>query len=1240
MGTLPGLAQFGEPTIVNRTEIEAYDNGMPFQAITHEDLDGDQLPDILAIGKFDTLNAPIWYKNLGGSTYAPGQFIGSGYFFQLLNVLAMDLTGDGLPEVITTIDADFGGGGPVTIGYYLNQAGSFAASPVLIDVLNPGSGAGNYYMRTGDLDGDGDKDLVLGLSTSNVERRIWYYPNTSPGLGNAITLTTSGAPFLQGIEIADVDNDLDQDVVYIVSSADDRVGVLFNQGASFTNVVVDNSQMNWQDMAVADVDNDGYVDVLCTSNNHNTVRVVRNNGDNTFSAPVTFTVGTGDVTATITVADVNGDLFPDLLIPLDNERITVVLENAANGLVGYAIADTLGYNAINLLPIDTLSGLSAFLGYGDGGIIRHVLDQQTGDWSHDQLSNDVPATEIHYRDWDDDGLVDLMMPSDWGGVLWFRNLGGLNFDRSRILFDPQAEELVKVQTLDVDNDQDLDLMLEGTDRLYVLPNLGAGQWGAPTLNHNYASVYNTRETVDLDLDGDLDIIVFSPPNVIVLLNDGLGSFTQANYQNSNINNVGYTDLDQDGLLDVLCNATTLGWMRNLGGTFAALQTIQAAPPQVYSFQLSDMDGDGHEDLITGGDPVLWMRNTGVFGFDAMAPLVNSFYPSYHQLDIDADGWLDLFHHINDTMYWYRNLGNGVMDPLGTPIPTSPLINVVSGWSAPEKVADLDGDGDVDLAYAGSDSYSGTQNLMLGKNFTFNSGLGGTVFIDEDADGAHAPGEPEVAYRNVSLAPNGQMRLSDLQGGYRFAVDSGNYTLTCPGVWDPGIWQLSLGAAGYTITLPPDSSIEDLDFGLMALQDSGLVEVSLTLGTAPCWGENSMWVSLLNQGSRVEAGEVVVALDTLFTFVSSTPPPDAINGHVLTYAFDSLDYFSLLGIQINVEMPSTFYIGAALNTLSTVNTVDSLGAPSGSYSDSLQFILACSYDPNDKQVSPAGYGIFGAVDIGQEELEYTVRFQNTGNAPAYLVRIEDELPGGVDPLTLELVGYSHTPTDVRIDDGVLKVEFNGIMLVDSGVSFTESQGYVRFRCAVVPGQPHLTSIENDASIFFDYNAPVITNTALNTLVDCALFSAGISAGDVDSLIADAGDHYQWYLEGDSVAGANGQWLIATVPGNYTVEVVSIHGCVDLSDVHEVIFTGINDPERIQMMVRPNPATGNALLLCSEVLGANDWIDLLDVNGRVHRSWTGNGTREVEIERGDLPSGLYLIRTLRNGAQLGAARLVVE
>lgn len=134
----------------------------------------------------------------------------------------------------------------------------------------------------------------------------------------------------------------------------------------------------------------------------------------------------------------------------------------------------------------------------------------------------------------------------------------------------------------------------------------------------------------------------------------------------------------------------------------------------------------------------------------------------------------------------------------------------------------------------------------------------------------------------------------------------------------------------------------------------------------------------------------------------------------------------------------------------------------------------AYDPNDKQGFPRGYGDDHYILPGTD-IEYLIRFQNTGTDTAFNIVIRDTL---VDELNVTTVrpGASSHPYEFEIyGDGILKFTFPDIMLPDSNVNEPLSHGYVEFKVSHVEGLDLGTVIENSAAIYFDFNEPIITNT---------------------------------------------------------------------------------------------------------------------------------------------------------------------
>jgi hypothetical protein len=233
------------------------------------------------------------------------------------------------------------------------------------------------------------------------------------------------------------------------------------------------------------------------------------------------------------------------------------------------------------------------------------------------------------------------------------------------------------------------------------------------------------------------------------------------------------------------------------------------------------------------------------------------------------------------------------------------------------------------------------------------------------------------------------------------------------------------------------------------------------------------------------------------------------------------------------------------------------------------------------------------------------------------------------------------TDMRIEvDGELVFTFDGIQLPDSGANEPESHGFVTFRASPLEGTPSGTTIANTAEIYFDLNAPVITNTVSNLLIDCSLFSAAITPLTSDLLQASTGVSYQWFQDGLPIAGATSQELLVEVTGYYSVEVTNTYGCVLLSDELQVVISGIPEPNVMHIAVVPNPTSDMARMVFSEALASDTRLELVDVNGRIMRTMNGNGSRQLLLERGHLNSGLYVLRVMRDGLITGSARVTIH
>jgi len=141
----------------------------------------------------------------------------------------------------------------------------------------------------------------------------------------------------------------------------------------------------------------------------------------------------------------------------------------------------------------------------------------------------------------------------------------------------------------------------------------------------------------------------------------------------------------------------------------------------------------------------------------------------------------------------------------------------------------------------------------------------------------------------------------------------------------------------------------------------------------------------------------------------------------------------------------------------------------------------SYDPNDKVAQPIGVGVNRYIK-NTDKIDYTIRFQNTGNDKAYKVVIVDTLDANLD-ISTYLQGASSHNYSLQVsgkERPVLTYTFENIMLPDSTTNSVESNGFVSFSIYPLKTSTPGTTIKNNAAIYFDFNPPVITNTVIHNV----------------------------------------------------------------------------------------------------------------------------------------------------------------
>lgn len=260
-----------------------------------------------------------------------------------------------------------------------------------------------------------------------------------------------------------------------------------------------------------------------------------------------------------------------------------------------------------------------------------------------------------------------------------------------------------------------------------------------------------------------------------------------------------------------------------------------------------------------------------------------------------------------------------------------------------------------------------------------------------------------------------------------------------------------------------------------------LDVNLVTSTFVQGQPAMIWLNAYNSGCQQATGTVMLVLDSLIHYDSSSVAPTSILGDTLLWdlAFGNSDSSHFM-VTIFATTSQTAITGDTVCFLAQVSPFIGDSDTLNNEKVYCEPILA-SYDPNDKKVFPEGI-CNDHVYMG-EDLTYTVRFQNTGNSEAINVNIIDMMDLNLDLSTLQILAKSHPGLSVNHMGGrELQFNFQNIHLPDSASDPAGSNGYVVFKISPKEGMIVNSIVSNNVNIYFDFNSPILTNTATTTFTN--------------------------------------------------------------------------------------------------------------------------------------------------------------
>ncbi len=379
---------------------------------------------------------------------------------------------------------------------------------------------------------------------------------------------------------------------------------------------------------------------------------------------------------------------------------------------------------------------------------------------------------------------------------------------------------------------------------------------------------------------------------------------------------------------------------------------------------------------------------------------------------------------------------------------------------------------------------------------------GYIFCDANGNGIQNVGEAPLMGAPITL---GWTTTNSVN--ITVYSDSSGYFSYCGSIY--GVTSMAIATVSSAwlsdngSTLPNNNNVFAINGSMSSITQPLAIPVYCAGSVTPC---SDLWTTVTPWSGYYQGNTAILRLNwgnygpgaTPYTLTLNWPagvtlqtssifnPNYVVNGNSITWTINSTQTSFTTADYLYFIVPSGILNGEQHVFTSTITSSNGTDCYEGNNSGGLLQIVGNSYDPNDKTVFKKSFHADNGTAFQEstidwyvdDELEYTIRFQNTGTAPAQNIFIIDTLDAELDWSTFQLLNTTHEMNVVNLGNGILRFEFNNIWLPDSSASQELSQGHLTFRIRETPGNEIYSEITNTAYIFFDWNPDIITNTTYN------------------------------------------------------------------------------------------------------------------------------------------------------------------
>ena len=618
-----------------------------------------------------------------------------------------DVTGDGEVDLVTVK----GGSTPAVDLHVGDGNGEFAAP--LSTAMDPTFVAGPDF-AVSDLDGNGRADVVvLGSDSGNPA----YYVLLSSGSSLAAPVRTGLSFAPEGLALGQLSGSTSPDLVLTRATGD----VLTYTGAgngTFNFQLVVSGTTAPKAAVIADFNNDGNGDFavtdLGTVASVGVVQVqVYLGGGGTFTlaqgSPYLGEFATFPTSRQLAAGDYNNDGVSDLSYVDNSGQLNILVADP-----GAAAMDPLFADQTSGLAGQTPTDLVVGDFNGDGNLDT-VVSAEQGDLirlNGDGEGRSLPLPQqgdntnsVAKGDVNGDGREDLVTNDASSVYVYLRTAAGAIASGPDLTFSlSEGLETIVLADFDADGDLDLGGSNASASGVLVYRNPGTGNFSTTSELIDMGTGLARLQVGDLNDDGFPDVagIPVASPGLVVALSSGELTYSSTTlYSSTQISDVGLSDLENDGDLDIVTaqNAAGVGLVTNADGVLSA-QTPFVSSVNAVAVAAGDLNGDGLDDLVVASDGdstdlgrVLVLQGDGEGGFENPLTIVEPGLRDANLAligDANGDGANDILVSDSETFgcVVLTGSGDGVNFAGGSQVHAG----VIAASPTSLVLVDLDGDG--------------------------------------------------------------------------------------------------------------------------------------------------------------------------------------------------------------------------------------------------------------------------------------------------------------------------------------------------------------------------------------------------------------------------------------------------------------------------------------------------------------------------------------------------------------------